>query len=103
MMFWHGHYGVSAWGWLAMSVSMILLFALLILIVVLIVRALSRPGPLHDGHTDPRGSPGPGPGPEQILAERYARGEIDEEEYHRRLTTLRGPPPWTRGRRRDQP
>ena len=27
---------------------------------------------------------------EQILAERYARGEIDDEEYHRRLDTLRG-------------
>jgi Short C-terminal domain len=27
--------------------------------------------------------------PEQILAERFAAGEIDEEEYHRRLQTLR--------------
>ncbi|MFI0716705.1 SHOCT domain-containing protein [Streptomyces inhibens] len=34
-----------------------------------------------------------GPTPEQILAERYARGEIDEEEYQRRLATLRGSPP----------
>ncbi|MER6306311.1 SHOCT domain-containing protein [Streptomyces sp. NPDC001657] len=89
MMFWHDHYGGSAWGWLAMSVSMILLFALLVLIVVLIIRALGRSSPLHDGPTVTRG----GPSPEQILAERYARGEIDEEEYHRRLATLRRPPP----------
>jgi putative membrane protein len=27
--------------------------------------------------------------PEQTLAERFAAGEIDEEEYHRRLETLR--------------
>lgn len=37
-------------------------------------------------------------GPRQILAERYARGEIDDDEYHRRLATLTGdgvPPPHT--------
>jgi putative membrane protein len=27
--------------------------------------------------------------PEQLLAARYARGEVDDEEYHRRLDTLR--------------
>jgi putative membrane protein len=26
---------------------------------------------------------------EQVLAERFARGEIDAEEYHQRLDTLR--------------
>ena len=31
----------------------------------------------------------PGPSPEQFLAERFARGEIDEDEYNRRLTVLR--------------
>ncbi|MDH6142252.1 MULTISPECIES: SHOCT domain-containing protein [Kitasatospora] len=29
---------------------------------------------------------------ERILAERYARGELDDEEYQRRLRTLREPP-----------
>jgi len=33
--------------------------------------------------------PGRHLGPEQILARRFARGEIDEEEYRRRLTYLR--------------
>ncbi|MDX2648788.1 SHOCT domain-containing protein, partial [Streptomyces sp. PA03-1a] len=28
--------------------------------------------------------------PMQVLADRFARGEIDEEEYRRRLATLRG-------------
>jgi putative membrane protein len=28
--------------------------------------------------------------PEQMLAERFARGEIDEQEYHQRLDTLGG-------------
>ncbi|WP_211266209.1 SHOCT domain-containing protein, partial [Streptomyces catenulae] len=43
----------------------------------------------------PPGTPGRPLPAEQILAERYARGEIDEEEYHRRLTTLRGSPSGT--------
>jgi putative membrane protein len=30
----------------------------------------------------------PRPTPAQLLAERFARGEIDEQEYHRRLDTL---------------
>jgi len=29
------------------------------------------------------------PTAEQVLAERFARGDLDEEEYHRRLDTLR--------------
>jgi uncharacterized membrane protein len=31
-----------------------------------------------------------------VLAERFARGEIDEEEYHRRLETLRAAGSMTR-------
>lgn len=34
------------------------------------------------------GRAGRGPTAEQILARRLARGEIDEEEYHRRLSAL---------------
>jgi putative membrane protein len=29
------------------------------------------------------------PAPERLLAERFARGEIDEDEYYQRLTSLR--------------
>ncbi|MFE4519221.1 hypothetical protein ACFRMQ_34145 [Kitasatospora sp. NPDC056783] len=35
------------------------------------------------------GGGGPGAVPEQLLAERFARGEIDAEEYRHRLDTLR--------------
>ena len=35
--------------------------------------------------------PGHPRGPEQILARRFAAGEIDEEEYRRRLAALRTP------------
>jgi putative membrane protein len=85
MMFYYGH-GMGGWGWFAMSVGMLLFWALLITAAVLLFRALS----LGSERTHAPGSPGePGPSPEQILAERFARGEIDEEEYRRRLSVLR--------------
>ena len=38
-------------------------------------------------------SRGPKRTPEELLAERYAKGEIDDQEYARRLAVLRlGPP-----------
>ncbi|WP_240929293.1 SHOCT domain-containing protein [Streptomyces coryli] len=78
---------MSGWGWFAMSTGTILFWALLITCGVLLYRALNRadgPGPsttLPSRHTA-----------EQLLAERFARGEVDEDEYHRRLAVLRGGP-----------
>jgi putative membrane protein len=81
----HWGYG-SGWGFALMAVSMVVFWGLVIGAIVLIVRATSG--------TPGAGSPPPaaGPGPQQILAERFARGEIDEQEYHSRLATLRGSP-----------
>lgn len=45
-------------------------------------------GPAYGGW----GGAHPGAGAEAVLAERYARGEIDEAEYRARLETLRTPP-----------
>ncbi|MFE6419032.1 SHOCT domain-containing protein [Streptomyces enissocaesilis] len=83
MMFWYDH-DVSGWGWFGMSVGMVLFWALIITALVLVFRAANRP---HD-HTH---TPTP-PTPEQILGERFARGEINEEEYQRRLNALRPGP-----------
>lgn len=47
----------------------------------MLVRGLSRPFEQAYGTR---------PSPEQLLAERFARGEIDEEDYRRRLATLTG-------------
>lgn len=84
----YGRHG-GGWAWLAMSISIFLFLALLFVIALLIVRALGRSAPARGEPPVTRG----GPAAEQILAERYARGEIDEEEYSRRLATLRGAPP----------
>ncbi|HEY3036755.1 MAG TPA: SHOCT domain-containing protein, partial [Streptosporangiaceae bacterium] len=51
--------------------------------VIALVRYLSRSGQLTG---TPPAEP---PAPEQVLAERFACGEIDEDEYRRRLATLR--------------
>lgn len=85
-MFWYGH-DFSGWGWFAMSASMVVFWALIITVGVLLFRAVNRP--LEHTHTPatPRT-----PTPEQLLGERFARGEIDEEEYRRRLNTLRAGP-----------
>ncbi|MFE9172176.1 SHOCT domain-containing protein [Streptomyces kebangsaanensis] len=95
-MYWYPH-GMNGWGWFAMGLGTLLFWALLIAVGVFLLRALQR-GPertqAHDG-----GRP---PTPERLLAERFARGEIDEDEYRRRLDVLRqnsGPP----GTRPDPP
>ena len=83
MMFWYDH-DVSGWGWFGMSVGMVLFWALIITALVLGFRAVNRP---HE-HTRTTAAPTP----QQILGERLARGEIDEEEYRRRLNALHAGP-----------
>jgi putative membrane protein len=72
--------GMSAWGYLLMTANMLLFWVLVVAGIAVLVRYFWRPGPA-------------GPGTEAILAERFARGEIDEEEYRSRLRTLRGGQP----------
>ncbi|WP_418961593.1 SHOCT domain-containing protein [Streptomyces tritici] len=81
MMFWYGD-GMNGWGWFAMSAGMVLFWGLLITVAVMLFRSLDR------ATERPRGF-GAAASAEQILGERLARGEIDEEEYRRRLTALR--------------
>ncbi|MDX2819130.1 SHOCT domain-containing protein [Streptomyces sp. NPDC006207] len=88
-MFWYGH-GIGGWGWFAMAVGMTVFWAVIITLAVLLIRAFARPDP-PQGPAAPNPPQGPAaPAPMQVLADRFARGEIDEEEYRRRLATLRG-------------
>ena len=80
MMMWFGSNG--GWGgWLLMTIAMVLFWALIITAVVLIVRYLVSQQPTGT-------SAGSARTPEEVLAERYARGEIDDNEYQRRLALL---------------
>ncbi len=82
-----GGWGMGGWGLL----FGVLLLAGLVILIVLVVRVVGGGVRQDRGGTpsDPYGRPDSGPGrARQILAERYARGEIDTEEYHDRLQNL---------------
>jgi len=91
MMGWDGP-GLGWGGWLLMSLGMVLFWALVIGLLVAFLRA-GRDGWLgpRDGRrSERRDGSTTASSAEEVLAERYARGEIDGEEYQRRLEVLRG-------------
>ena len=76
---WYGHPGWGPGGWIWIA-SMVLFWGGLLAAAVYLIRR--RPTAAATG--------GAGTGPaEMALAERYARGEIDAEEYRRRQAVLR--------------
>ncbi|GLY65618.1 SHOCT domain-containing protein [Amycolatopsis taiwanensis] len=86
MMYWYGN-GMGGWGYVLWTVSTIAFWVVVIAGLVALVRYFSRRPMSHA--MGPRGSQPPRPSPEQLLAERFARGEIDENEFHRAMDTLR--------------
>ena len=74
MPYWY-HSGTM--GWFG-GVGMLVLMALALATLVALVVVLARRGP----------QPGPGDSARRILDERFARGEIDQEEYERRRDAL---------------
>lgn len=79
MMGWY--YGGMGWGgWLLMILAMLAFWALVVYAVITIFRGTRRSG--ASPSTDQRDSM-------RILDERFARGEIDEDEYHTRSIVLR--------------
>ncbi len=79
----YGHMWDGGWhGWLFGPVMMILLVALVVVGVVLAIRWSGG-----DGRGGPSGGP-PQRTPRDILNERFARGEIDKEEYEERRRIL---------------
>jgi putative membrane protein len=79
MMGWGGGWGWG--GWFAMGLMMLVFWGLIIIGVIAIIRSW-RPGQ-HDaggGRSDAL----------RLLDERFARGEIDEEDYRKRRGLLTG-------------
>lgn len=78
------HMWGSGYGWIFGPVMMIVFIAVTVVVVVLIVRWLGgmghAPSPPHYGPT--------GKAPLDILKERFARGEIDREEFDERRKVL---------------
>lgn len=81
-MVWFGDH-MSGWGYSLMAIGTLLFWAVTIAGIVVLVRYLAR--------SEQAGAAGPvdRASAEQVLAVRFARGEIDEDEYLRRLETLR--------------
>jgi putative membrane protein len=86
----HGPY-IGGW-----ALGSLVFWALVAVAIIVLVRLLSRgqrPQPPFPGF--PGGPPPPGPprghtaSAAQILAERFARGEINEDEFHQRMAALR--------------
>jgi putative membrane protein len=77
-MFWYDH-NVGWWGYAGMGIGMVLFWALLILGIVVLIR-------LSTG--DQNRPVSPPTSPDQILADRFAGGEITEAEYRDRVAVL---------------
>jgi putative membrane protein len=86
MWWWDDGPWLAGWFWLMPLMALAFLAAVGIGIALL-VRALV--GGSARGGGGGSGAGGRGWPPEQVLADRYARGEIDDEEYRRRLAGLR--------------
>lgn len=85
MMGWYGNGSMGAGGWIAMIVMMILFWGVVIVAGVVIFRGTRRGG--RDGA--PVGV-ATYRNPVDILDERFARGELENEEYEARKAVLLG-------------
>ena len=79
-MMWGGDWG---FGMLLGPIFWVLLLVAVFAAVILLVRWIGGPGPGHWHHQMP-----PHRTPLDILKERFARGEIDKEEYEERRRVL---------------
>ena len=78
MWHWHG----SGWGWVWMSVMMVGFWAVVVVGIVMLARG--------SGGSRGRRPRDESSTPEDVLAERFARGEIDVDEYERNREVLDG-------------
>lgn len=82
MMWDYGNH-MSGWGWAFMAFGSVLFWVLIVIGVIALVRYLGRENDRS------------GLSAEDVLAQRFARGEIDEAEYRHRLEVLRQHTPTT--------
>lgn len=85
-MFWTDH-DMGGWGYAGMMTAMVLFWVLVIVGIIALIRyTAGNPRttsvPQMPNYSDYES-------PEQMLAARFARGEIDETEYRHRLDVLR--------------
>lgn len=86
MMYGYDH-NMGWWGAAGMGIGMVLFWALIIVGIVALIR-FSNGSANAANRTPPAQMPHP-ISPEQVLADRFARGEIDATEYQQRIEVLR--------------
>ncbi len=100
-MFWYGVHSGGGW---AVGLGFILFWVLVAVAIAALVRVFMRGrfdgpyrGPGYGAGPGSYGPAGPAPrhtaSPEQILAERFARGDISQDEFHERMAALRAEAP----------
>jgi len=77
----YGDGGIGWGGWLVMVAMMVVFWGAVAWVIVTLIRQ-------NGSRSLPQASSGPDP--LRLLEERFARGEIDDEEYKRRRDVLRG-------------
>ena len=82
MMDWGGW----GWWWVLMPLMMVAFWGLVAWVVITVVRGNQTDSTRSDQQVPPAG---PEKSAEQMLAERFARGEIDAAEYNRAVDVLR--------------
>lgn len=81
---WHG--GGGSVGWFGLALLMLMFWGVIVAVVIVAVGWPSRRRADDSAPNTPPRDPSL-----RILDERFARGEIDEEEYRRRRDVLRSP------------
>jgi putative membrane protein len=84
MMWNHGSWGAG--DWLAMTLMMLVFWGGLVVLIVWLVRNYR-----HETTRSTPESPDGSGRPDVVLAERFASGEIDEDEFRRRRDVLHTP------------
>jgi putative membrane protein len=79
MMWWNDGMGVA--GWIAMTLMMVAFWGLVVFAIIAIFRGFGVGGQTPVARHDRD--------PQEILDERFARGEIDVDEYRARQDALR--------------
>jgi putative membrane protein len=83
----NGMHDGFGWGWIPMTIMMLLVLGSVIWLGVALLRRTSG----HEPAAVTGQPSSPPPNPQQILAERLARGEIETDDYRNRLEALNAP------------
>ncbi len=84
---WGWGWGGMGWGW--GGVLMYTVLAAVLVAVIVVVAFAIRSLVVGGGGPHKAATPAQAPRPEETLAHRFARGEINEEEYRSRVALLR--------------